>query len=124
MGLTTYTLNALTNHLYRNINFPTTQVWLGLIDGSNNEIIGTDYARQRLDDKMANPSNGNSSSNAAVQFPISGNSWGNVSGVGLWDNSTGGNLLQTVALPDSINVGANVIVRFPAESIELGFGDE
>jgi hypothetical protein len=125
-GLTYEMLNNLTNHLYRNVPFASTQVWIGLLNYLQDEEVifvdGTNYARQRLDDKMGEPVEGVSTSTEDIQFPISQTDWGTIRGIGLYDNESNLTIpFHAIPLPDPIEVGENVIVRFPAGSILLGF---
>jgi hypothetical protein len=125
MSLTSYVANKLAEHLYRNVNYPSPQIWVGLHRDNGSELDGavqTGYARVRLDDKMATPVDaGVCVSNADLAFPVSTSTWGSVAKVGLWEGETTGELLQVIDLDAPLEVGSNTIVRFPAGTISLGF---
>ena len=123
MSLTDYTLNKLADHLYNNVPFTSPQVWVGLINGTTElaSPAAGGYARVQLDNKLADAVGGVCITNDDLTFPVSSTAWGEVNRVGLYDNSSGDNLLQVIDLPSALNVGINTIVRFPAGQISLGF---
>lgn len=72
--------------------------------GSGTEVSGTSYARQ----SVAFTVSGDTASNSAtVTFPAAGSNWGTISHVGVYDNSSGGNLLfhGAVTTPKAIDTG-------------------
>jgi hypothetical protein len=58
--------------------------------GSGTEVSGTNYARTAVSFSVTDDTATNS---AAVTFTAAGSNWGTVSHIGVYDNSTGGNLL-------------------------------
>ena len=58
--------------------------------GSGTEVSGTSYARQAVTFTVSGDTASNS---ATVTFPAAGSNWGTIGWVGVYDNSTGGNLL-------------------------------
>lgn len=111
-AISNYLENALINVTLRATSYtaPTTvYVALFLTDptdaGSGTECSGAAYARQAA--TFAAPSNGSSSTNADVQFPQAGDSWGTMTHFGIYDALTTGNLLYHGALttPKTIDTG-------------------
>jgi hypothetical protein len=127
-ALTDYLENKLIVQIFRGqaYAFPST-LYYGLLtaapsDGSaGTEVSGGGYARQGVACTLANfagtqgagtttastGSTGTTSNNVAVTFPAVSASWGTVGWYGIWDASTGGNLLMWGALSASklINLG-------------------
>jgi hypothetical protein len=127
MSLKVQTLNKLAEHLYKNVAFESPDVWVGLLTGSVEltSEAANGYARASLSDIMGAADGGVCTNNEPLEFPVSTNAWGEVDAVGLYDGyDSEATLLQEIELPSVLNVGANTIVRFPIESIVLGFGHE
>lgn len=72
--------------------------------GSGTECSGTSYARQAVTFTVSGDTASNS---ATITFPAAGSNWGTISHVGVYDNSTGGNLLfhGAVTTPKAIDTG-------------------
>jgi hypothetical protein len=76
-----------------------TNVYVGLHTGSpgddglgGNEVSGNGYARKEA--TFAAASDGSASTNATITFDAaSGGNWGTISHIGIYDASSGGNLL-------------------------------
>ena len=93
-----YLENALINAVLRNTAYtsPTTvYVALFISDPTDadtgTEVSGGSYARQSV--TFSAPSNGVTQNSADITFPTCTASWGTVTHLGLYDASTGGNLL-------------------------------
>ena len=87
-------------------------------DASGTEVStsGTAYARQSATFTVS----GNTASNtAAIEFPTATASYGTVSHVGVFDASTGGNLIAYSALSTSKAVGTGDVFRVPAGDFDL-----
>ena len=117
--------------------FPTT-VYVGLVTTLENaaaggvEVSGNGYARaaevSNLTDwsgtqgagttAVSSGTSGTISNNVAINFPTpTGSGWGTVVGFGLWDASTGGNLLIFAPLAAPQTIGAGNTVSFPAGTL-------
>ena len=104
--MSNYLENALINATLRNTAYssPAT-VYVGLHTqdptdaGTGTEVSGNSY--QRTSVTFAAPSNGSAASNADCTFPQATGTWGTISHIGIWDNSTGGNLLYHTQLDSS-----------------------
>jgi hypothetical protein len=98
------------------------------------EVTGNAYARVGVASSLANwagtqgagttaassGTSGTTSNNGAVAFPTpTPSGWGTVTGVGIFDASTGGNLLIWAALTASKTINAGDSVSFPAGSLSF-----
>ena len=87
-------------------------------DGSGTEVStsGTAYARQTA----AFTVSGNTASNtSAIEFPTATASYGTVSHVGVYDASTGGNLIAYAALTTAKVIDTGDVLRVPADELEI-----
>lgn len=123
---TDYLENAMINAVLRNVAFtsPAT-VYVGLHTaqavpeaGTVTEVVGNNYGRQAV--PFAAPSNGTTSNSADVVYPVAtpGN-WGTIMGGGIYDASSGGNLLYYGTLTVSKTVNANDQFKFLAGAISV-----
>lgn len=87
-------------------------------DASGTEVStsGTAYARQ----SAAFTVSGNTASNtSAIEFPTATASYGTVSHVGVYDASTGGNLLAYAALSTSKTIDTGDVLRVPVAELDI-----
>jgi len=120
-SFTDYLEDAVLDHVFRNTALTSpTDVYLALFTvapddtGGGTEVSGGGYARQAITFGAA--SGGSMDNSAAVSFTASGANFGSVVAVGIFDASTGGNMLAwdtitsaTVNDGDSIEFGAGNI---------------
>lgn len=111
-----YLENLWIDHLFRSATWAKpTALWVGLFTaapsdaGGGTEVSGGSYARVNLpplDANWAAPSAGNgvTSNLAAITFAAPTGAWGTVTHFGIFDASTGGNLLIWDALTSSVAV--------------------
>ena len=84
--------------------------------GGGTEVSGTSYARQTV----AFTTSGDTTSNtSAVEFPTAGSAWGTVTYVGVFDASSGGNLLCYAALSSSKTIDSGDVFRIPAGDLDI-----
>ena len=84
--------------------------------GGGTEVSGGAYARQ----SVAFSVSGNTASNTgAVEYPTATGSYGTVSHVGVFDASTGGNLLAYSALNVSKAIATGDVFRIPAGDLDI-----
>lgn len=123
---TDYLENALLDHVLRNTAYasPAT-IYVGLFttmpadDGTGGvEVTGGSYARQSVTFSAA--AGGSTANSALVTFPTATAGWGTVLGIGLFDASTGGNLLYYGALTASKTVGIGDTISFAASALTVG----
>ena len=101
--------------------------------GGGTEVSGNAYARVDLAPSLTNwagtqaaasttassGTSGTTSNNAAVTFPTPTASWGTVTHFGIWDASTGGNLLFYGSLNISKTINSGDTVTFPISSLAV-----
>jgi hypothetical protein len=84
--------------------------------GGGTEVSGGAYSRQIV--VFSPPVNGVSSNTADVTYSIATVPWGTVVGFGVYDNSSGGNLLYFNTLSSPRNVQINDQLRFPVGQLQ------
>lgn len=107
-----YLENALLNHLLNNTQHtsPTT-VYCALYSaapsdsGGGTELSGNGYARQSISFGAAHATAGTCDNDTAVTFSASGGAWSAATHFGIFDASSGGNLLFHGALDASRTAG-------------------
>lgn len=90
--------------------------------GGGVEVVNSGYTRVPLTNNTTNfpPAvNGSKSNGVAITFPMPSGSWGVVRAFGIFDASTGGNLLRWGALGTAKTIDAGDNVSFPAGSLVL-----
>lgn len=80
--------------------------------GGGTEVVGGAYARQTV--TFSAPVNGQSSNTVDVLFPVATVAWGTIVAFGVYDASSGGNLLYFNALSTPRSIEINDQVRFPS----------
>ena len=116
-AMSDYLENKILDHVLANTTYvsPTT-VYIGLStgsfadDNSGTELTGNGYARQAMAFDAAVSGATDNTSN--VDFPAATASWGTVSHYGLFDASTGGNLLIHGAFTASKAIGTGCSKNF------------
>ena len=84
--------------------------------GGGTEVSGGAYARQ----SVAFTTSGNTTSNsAAVEYPTATASFGTVTHVGVFDASTGGNLMAYATLSSSKTIDTGDVFRVPAGDLDI-----
>ena len=87
-------------------------------DASGTEVstTGTAYARQSVTFSVS----GNTATNtAAIEFPTATASYGTVTHVGVYDASTGGNLIAYAALTTSKAIETGDVMRINASDLDV-----
>jgi len=119
-----YLENKVLDHVLGTTSYtmPTT-VYIGLStgsfadDNSGTELSGSGYARQSIAFDAA--ASGTTDNTSAVDFPTATGSWGTVSHYGLFDASSGGNLLIHGAFTASKAVASGDILRIAAGELDI-----
>lgn len=126
-----YLEQAIINSIFRNTAFPAepANVYLALFtaapsdSGGGTEVAGNGYARKAVSTTggWTAPGVGGSTANASdIEFDAaSGGSWGTVTHFGIFDASSGGNLLFHGALSASKAIGDGDVARFAAGQITI-----
>mgnify|MGYP003123692227 FL=1 len=126
-ALSNYAENEILDHLLGTgaYTMPTT-VYVGLSTGSFNddnsgtELTGNNYSRKSVSFGAA--SSGTASNDAAVEFSAATGSWGTVSHFGLFDASSGGNLLIHGALTASKVIESGDILKLAVGDMDITAG--
>jgi hypothetical protein len=124
MALSNHLENALLDHVLRGNTYTapgSIHVALFTTDPTDadtgTEVAGNAYARQTV--TFDAPSGGATANSGVVQFAVATGSWGTVTHIGLYDASTGGNLLFHGALTQSRAIGENDQFRIPAGDLTV-----
>lgn len=134
--------NKLIDQLFRGQAAPTTStLYVGLLtaapsdSGGGTEVSGNSYARVAVTSSLANwagtqsagsttassGTGGQTSNNSAITFPTPSGTWGTVTHFGIYDATSGGNLLFWGALTISKTINQSDTVTFPAASLSITF---
>jgi len=85
-------------------------------DGSGTEVATGAYARQ----SAAFTVTGNTASNsAALEYPTATADYGTVTHIGVFDASTGGNLISYAPLNTSKTIATGDVLRIPAGDLDI-----
>jgi len=123
MSFTNYLETEILDHVFGgNAYTAPATLYIGLYTatpgeaGGGTELSGDAYARQ----SAAFTVTGNTASNSAnIEFPAATGSWGTVTHAGIFDASTGGNLLAYATLTSSKVVETGDILRFSASQLDV-----
>ena len=122
--MSNYLENALINATLRATTFTspaTVYVSLHTADptdaGTGTEVSGGSYARKSA--TFASPSNGVSSTSADVTFDQATGDWGTITHIGIWDNSSSGNLLYHTPLSASKAIATGDIFKIASGSLTV-----
>lgn len=141
-AMSDYLENKIVDQLFRGQTAPTTStLYVALLtaapsdSGGGTEVTGGSYARVAVTSSLANwagtqsagsttassGTGGQTSNNVAITFPTPSAGWGTVTHFGIYDASSGGNLLFYGALTISKTINQSDTVTFPAASLSVTF---
>ena len=106
-----------------NITAPTA-IYLGLYSasptdaGGGTELTGNGYARVNVTASFPAAASGACSNDVAIDFPVATGAWSAVTAVGLFDASSGGNLLAWVSKSLSA-LATDQFYRIPANDLDF-----
>lgn len=84
--------------------------------GGGTEVSGGGYARQSVTFTVS----GNTASNsAAIEYPTATANYGTVTHIGVFDASSGGNLLAHAALTTSKSIETGDVFRVPSGDLDI-----
>jgi hypothetical protein len=123
-AMSDYLENEILDHILGTgaYTMPTT-VYVGLStasfndDNSGTELSGSGYARQSAAFNAA--ASGTADNSAAIEFSAATASWGTVSHFGIFDASTGGNLLIHGAFTTAKAIGSGDILKISAGDLDI-----
>ena len=87
--------------------------------GTGTEVSGGSYARTASSFATASGTSGLVASDADITFPTDTGTWGVVGWIGLWDASTGGNMLYHTALDATKTVDAGDIFKITTGNLTV-----
>ena len=107
MSFTNYLEDKVLNHVFGGTAYtaPST-LYVGLFttapsdSSAGTEVSGGSYARQSVAMSVSGTSPTEADNDSAIEFPTATANWGTVSYAGVYDASTGGNLLAYAQLTD------------------------
>ena len=124
MSFSNYLEAAILDHIFDEASYTAPTWYVALFVGDpgeagagGTEVSGNNYARTalgattRTDNSVVN--------DAAVEFPEASGSWGTIDYVALYDASTAGNFLGSVAVDSPLAVGSGATARFAAGTLEF-----
>jgi hypothetical protein len=134
MSFTDYLEDKILDHVFGgNAYTAPSTLYVGLHTSASSdsaagtEVSGGSYARQTAAFTVSGTSPTEATTGAAIEFPTATASWGTVTYAGVYDASTGGNLLAyaeltdpsdfTTALPKAIDTGD--IFRISAGNLKI-----
>lgn len=137
-----YLENKMVDQLFRGQTAPTTStLYVALLtaapsdSGGGTEVSGGSYARVAVTSSLANwagtqnagsttassGTGGQTSNNIAITFPTPSATWGTATHFGIYDASTGGNLLFHGALSIPKTINQSDTVTFPVGTLSITF---
>lgn len=87
--------------------------------GTEVSTSSTGYSRQSMAFTVSGTSPTQAANSAAVEYSAATASWGTVVAMGVFDASTGGNLLAWADLTTSRTINSGDIFRFPASAVTI-----
>ena len=137
-----YLENKMIDQLFRGQTAPTTStLYVALLtaapsdSGGGTEVSGGSYARVAVTSSLANwagtqsagsttassGTGGQTSNNIAITFPTPSATWGTATHFGIYDASTGGNLLFHGELSIAKTINESDTVTFPVGTLSVTF---
>jgi len=123
-AISDYYENKIIDHMLRGQAFtPPSAIYLALYTtapsdaGGGTEVSGGSYARQSF--TLTAASGGASSNSADITFPTATADWGTIVAVGIFDASTGGNLLMWANLTASKTVNSGDTFKINAGDLDI-----
>jgi len=126
-GFTDYLEDKVLDHVFGGTSYtaPGT-LYVGLFTaapsdtGGGTEVSGGSYARKSMPDMTVSGTSPTTATNgAAVEFVTATGSWGTITHTGIFDASSGGNLLCWAALSASKVVASGDVIRFDAGDLDV-----
>lgn len=87
--------------------------------GGGTEVSGSGYSRKSASFNAASSPGGTTSNSAVVSWTAAGGNYGTVTHIGIFDASTGGNLIWHGALSTSKTVNDGDTIQFSAGNLTL-----
>lgn len=132
-NMSDYLEGQIRAHIFRTASFTKpSALWIALYtaapsdSGGGTEVSGGAYARVNVPPLDANwtaasSTDGLTDNASTITFPTASANWGTVTHVGIFDASSGGNLLLWGALTASKTVNSGDVFTFPAGALDIQF---
>lgn len=123
-GFSDFLENKVLAHLFTATGYtrPSTYVALYTVaptdSGGGTEVSGGSYARVQVT-AWDVPSGGATANSAKITFPTASASWGTVVAAGIFDSSSGGNLLAWCTLSASKLINSGDTLEFPIGALDI-----
>jgi hypothetical protein len=126
-NISTYAADKLLEALLKDTAYTSTTTYVGLYTTNptmpagtgGTEVSGGSYARVRLDTLLAAAASGSIDNSSAVGFVTATAAWGTVTGVGIFDAITAGNLLAAGPLTANKTVGSGDTFSLPISDLTV-----
>lgn len=127
MSYSKYLEQNILDHVFKGSKYPVPSLYVALFtDPPDNtgsggtEVSGGSYARQSIDfDAATGMTPASTDSKADVQFPAATADWGTIKAVGIYDASSGGNMLLFADLVTNKTVSDRDIFTIPAGNFTI-----
>lgn len=126
-NISTYAADKLLDALLRDVAYTSTTTYVALFTtdptmpaGTGGvEVSGGSYARVQLNTLLAAAASGSTDNTSAVNFVQATAAWGTITGVGIYDAVTLGNLLAAGPLTASKTVGSGDTFSLPVSDLSV-----
>ena len=123
-ALSNYAENKVLDHILGTTAFTApSAVYLGLStgsfgdDNSGTELSGSNYSRVAVTFDAA--SGGTADNTGAIEFAAATGTWGSISHFGIFDNSSGGNLLIHGAFTAAKTIASGDVLKIDAGDLDI-----
>ena len=123
MSFSNYLETKVLDHVFNNTAYTSpSAVYVALFtsnpdeDGSGTEVSGGGYVRQAGSFTV---SGNTATTDAAIEYPTATADYGTVTHVGIYDASTGGNLLAYAALTTAKAISSGDVFRIPTGDLDI-----
>jgi len=123
MSFSNYLETELLDHVFAgNAYTSPTTVYVGLFTsapseaGGGTEVSGGSYVRKAGSFSV---SGNTATTSAAIEWPTATASWGTITSIGIYDASSGGNLLAYANLSSSKTIASGDVFRIPTGDIDI-----
>lgn len=123
MSFTNYLETELLDHVFANNAFTSpSAVYVALFTsapgeaGGGTEVTGGGYVRRQGSFTV---SGNTATTSAAIEYPTATASYGTVTHIGIFDASSGGNMLAYASLTASKTIASGDVFRIPAGDIDI-----
>lgn len=123
MSASNYLENKILDHILGSVSYTQPSRFLALAtaslldDGSGTELSGNGYSRKSI--TFGSASSGSISNSSAVEFDTATGNQGTISHFGIYDASSGGNLLFHGSFTSSKNIQTGDVLKVSASGLTI-----